>query len=82
MVLNATLCIIVRVLTLLCSRCMLSSKSSLMIALYRLVETAAGRVLIDGVDIATLGLEKLRQSMAIIPQDPVVRIHIRNTLRH
>jgi ATP-binding cassette subfamily C (CFTR/MRP) protein 1 len=39
------------------------------VALFRLAELASGRILIDGIDIATLGLRKLRQSVAIMPQD-------------
>ena len=43
-----------------------------MVSLFRLVELSGGRILLDGVDISTLGLDKLRQSMAIIPQDPIL----------
>jgi ATP-binding cassette subfamily C (CFTR/MRP) protein 1 len=49
-----------------------AGKSSLMLALFRLVEPAEGRVLVDGVDIVTLGLRRLRSQMAIVPQDPVL----------
>ena len=31
-----------------------------------------GRVLIDGVDIAEVGLRQLRSHIAVIPQDPVL----------
>jgi ATP-binding cassette subfamily C (CFTR/MRP) protein 1 len=43
-----------------------------MVALFRLVELASGRILIDGQDISQLGLDKLRRNMAIIPQDPIL----------
>ena len=38
--------------------------------MFRIVEPAAGKIEIDGVDVTTLGLHQLRSKMAMIPQDP------------
>lgn len=45
-----------------------SGKSSLLLALFRLIELCAGRVLLSGVDISSLGIDVLRRQLAIIPQ--------------
>jgi ATP-binding cassette, subfamily C (CFTR/MRP), member 1 len=43
-----------------------------MVALLRIVELSEGSILIDGQDISQVGLAKLRESIAVIPQDPVL----------
>ncbi|NXU18762.1 MRP7 protein, partial [Pardalotus punctatus] len=47
-----------------------SGKSTLFLALFRMVELKSGRILLDGVDSQLVGLEVLRSRLAIIPQDP------------
>jgi ABC-type multidrug transport system fused ATPase/permease subunit len=50
-----------------------SGKSSLLLLLFRIVEIeSGGSIEIDGVDIRSVSLETLRDSLAIIPQDPVL----------
>ena len=50
-----------------------SGKSSLMLALFRLVEYETdSSISIDGVDIREVGLYTLRSQLTIIPQDPVM----------
>lgn len=41
-------------------------------ALFRLLESSDGEIVIDGVKISEIGLHDLRQRMTIIPQEPVI----------
>ncbi|XP_043349189.1 ATP-binding cassette sub-family C member 6-like isoform X3 [Dermochelys coriacea] len=49
-----------------------AGKSTLAMGLLRLMEAAEGKILIDGVNIAQIGLQDLRAKITIIPQDPVL----------
>ena len=50
-----------------------AGKSSMMLGLFRLIEPECGQLLIDGVDVYTMGLHDLRDRLTIIPQ---VDIHV------
>lgn len=54
-----------------------SGKSTILLAVFRILEIAkdengeiTGQILLDGVDIAKIGLHHLRRAIEIIPQDP------------
>lgn len=45
-----------------------AGKSSLTNCLFRIIEAAEGRIIIDDIDISTIGLHDLRNRLTIIPQ--------------
>ncbi|CAL5209421.1 unnamed protein product [Lathyrus oleraceus] len=49
-----------------------SGKTTLIGALFRLVEPAGGKIIVDGIDICSIGLHDLRSRFGIIPQDPTL----------
>ncbi|KAI8848639.1 P-loop containing nucleoside triphosphate hydrolase protein [Chytridium lagenaria] len=49
-----------------------AGKSSLTLSLFRMVESSAGTITMDGIDIADIGLHDLRSRLTMIPQDPVL----------
>ncbi|KAF5736367.1 putative mgatp-energized glutathione s-conjugate pump [Tripterygium wilfordii] len=49
-----------------------AGKSSMLNALFRIVELENGKILIDNCDTAKLGLRDLRKVLSIIPQSPVL----------
>lgn len=55
-----------------------AGKSTLITALYRIVELCEGKIKIDGIDVRKIGLHTLRSRVSIIPQDPVL---FRGTIR-
>ena len=49
-----------------------AGKSSLIVALFRLTEIESGKISIDEMDCAKMGLHELRKRISIIPQDPLL----------
>ena len=49
-----------------------SGKSTLSLALFRLVEIERGKIIIDDVETNRIGLKCLRSSLTIVPQDPTM----------
>lgn len=49
-----------------------SGKSTLAMALFRFMDPTEGKILVDGIDIHSIGLDDLRSRLTIIPQDPVL----------
>ena len=49
-----------------------SGKSSLSLALFRILEPVSGSIAIDELDLAHFGLHDIRSRLTIIPQDPVL----------
>ncbi|KAJ4956407.1 hypothetical protein NE237_013190 [Protea cynaroides] len=56
-----------------------SGKTTLISALFRLVEPADGKIIIDNLDISMIGLHDLRSRIGIIPQEPTL---FNGTLRY
>ncbi|XP_055507850.1 multidrug resistance-associated protein 1 [Leucoraja erinacea] len=49
-----------------------AGKSSFALGLFRIIEPAEGKILIDGIDVTKIGLHDLRFQITIIPQDPIL----------
>ncbi|KAG9082444.1 hypothetical protein FRC06_005068 [Ceratobasidium sp. 370] len=49
-----------------------SGKSTLAMSLFRFVDPTAGKIILDGVDITSIGLDDLRSRLTLIPQDAVL----------
>ncbi|CAI9114290.1 OLC1v1014975C1 [Oldenlandia corymbosa var. corymbosa] len=49
-----------------------SGKTTLVSALFRLVEPYSGQIIVDGINICSVGLKDLRSKLSIIPQEPTL----------
>ena len=53
-----------------------SGKSTLLLSIFRIMEARGGQIIIDGIDIATIGLLQLRSKIGIIPQVCVAYVQL------
>ncbi|KAE8380230.1 P-loop containing nucleoside triphosphate hydrolase protein [Aspergillus bertholletiae] len=49
-----------------------AGKSSLALALFRLIEARSGSIQVDGTDLSTVKVQSLRAKIAFVPQDPIL----------
>ena len=49
-----------------------AGKSSLALAIFRVLEADEGKILVDDADIGLIGLQDLRESVTIVPQEPTL----------
>ncbi|KAB8276949.1 P-loop containing nucleoside triphosphate hydrolase protein [Aspergillus minisclerotigenes] len=49
-----------------------AGKSSLALALLRLIEPCSGSILVDGIDLSRVKVQSLRAKIAFVPQDPIL----------
>lgn len=49
-----------------------SGKSTIMLALFRMVEIESGAMFFDGIDLSDVDIPDVRQALTIIPQDPML----------
>ncbi|CAG5187876.1 uncharacterized protein ALTATR162_LOCUS11812 [Alternaria atra] len=49
-----------------------AGKSSMALALFRALEAEKGKILIDDIDVGTIGLHDLRENVVMVPQDPTL----------
>ena len=49
-----------------------AGKSTILLALFRMMEHTKGDIIIDNVNVKDIGLHDLRQKLTIIPQDPII----------
>ncbi|KAF8598207.1 hypothetical protein BDV93DRAFT_498959 [Ceratobasidium sp. AG-I] len=49
-----------------------SGKSTMALALFRFVDPTSGKIILDGIDVTSIGLDDLRSRLTLIPQDAVL----------